>query len=425
MAGSVRFAEIALVLAIFFAIAIPTSAGPEPPTDLATAYNTQRKIVRTPDGTLFAAVTVNASGTPQVRVLRSPDGGAWTALPAPSAGDGWSDRSTLALDSRGHIHLAWTEPTVPDRQVFYARFDGSSWTPSEQLSSSPGYAGFPSIAVDASDRAHVVWYGFDGTFYQVYYRRLEPVGWTEERALTHEAVDATNPAIALGPDHSVHIAWFRAHRDETYNEVAYLHLSGDEVRETATISSPAINSLDPSLVVDRGGVVHVVWTAFLGGVSRIQYVRRDGTWSAPAEVSPAGMGGRHATLAVDLAARLYVAWEGLDGQIYVQLRGTSWIGPEALTSAGRNRYPSLRWSQDFNPLCGPNDAIDVIWTVEEAGSARLAHDTVDASPCESIPDSGLDLRAVAIVSLIASVASVAGFAVWLRRRWYPRPPAAP
>src|SRR6266511_4338738 len=160
------------------AVPPPASAGPEPPSTLATAYNTQRKLARSVDGTLYAAVTVNASGTPAVRVLSTPDGSAWTTLPPPSLTGAASDRASLAIDSARRLHLVWTEVAGSDRQVFYARFSGGAWSPAEQLSHSTGYAGFPSLAVDAQDRPHVVWYGFDGAFYQIYYRRLDPSGWT-------------------------------------------------------------------------------------------------------------------------------------------------------------------------------------------------------------------------------------------------------
>src|SRR3989304_6237199 len=85
-------------------LSFPVAAGSEAPSVLATAYNTQRKLAATPDGTLYAA---------------APGG---------------------------------------SRQVVYSLYQGGAWSPKVQLSSSPGYAGFPSIAVDARDRVHVAWY---------------------------------------------------------------------------------------------------------------------------------------------------------------------------------------------------------------------------------------------------------------------------
>jgi hypothetical protein len=409
-------AVVAGILLIAEALPSPVLAGPEPPTALATAYNTQRKLARSPDGTLYAAVTVNASGVPQVRVLSTTDGSGWTALPHPSVSGNASDRASLAIDSARTLHLVWTETTRSDRQVFYARFTGGRWSPVEQLSHSTGYAGFPSLAVDARDRVHVVWYGFDGAFYQIYYRRLEPVGWNLERALTNTAADATNPAIGLGPEGNVHIAWFRLDRNRTLDEVAYLRLEGDTVAETRTLSAPGVDAIDPTLAVDAAGTVHVVWSGLVGGADRLQHVERGSAWSAVETIAPGMPGARHPSTALDARSRLHVVWEGPDGQVYLQVRDGSWSPPLALSSAGSNRYPSARWSQDDNPLCGPNGRIDVVWTSEAFGSSSLAYRAIDVSAaCSGPPDWTVSI-AIAAGILIVAISGLVAVAARGRRR---------
>ena len=416
---------VLLLLAILVAsLPPPVAAGPEPPTLASTAYNTQRKVVRATDGTVFAAITVNASGVPQVRVIRSQGGVSWSTLPSPSTLGNRSDRSALAIDSLGRLHLAWTEPAAVDLQVFYSMYDGTEWSPMEQLSHSPGYAGFPSVAVDGLDRVHVVWYGFDGAFYQIYYRGRSDSGWSDERALTNEAVDATNPAIALSPSGSIHVAWFRENRAATFTEIAYLRTDGTTVLESSVLSSPGIPSLDPSLVVDGVGGVHVVWTARDNGTSRIEAAHRTTSWS-PVETVSGSLEGQHASLALDGNSRLHVAWEGADGRIYLQEREGAWSAPAPITATGTNRYPSLRWSQHVNPLCGDNSKLDLIWTEEDAGTTRVAYRAIDTSvPCVVGP-TGLDWGLVAMSILAGAALGFGAFALWLRRRWYPKPPARP
>ena len=404
----------------------PVAAGPEPASLLATAYNTQRKLARTPDGSLYASVTVNVSGVPQVRVLRTPDGVTWAALPAASLTGNATDRSTMAVDSRGRLHLAWTEkqPGGPNLQVFYSRYGAGSWTPVEQMSHSPGYAGFPSIAVDAADRVHLVWYGFDGAFYQIYYRRLEASGWTSERALTNEAVDATNPALALGPDGHVHIAWFRLQRSGSNTEVAYLRLEGDQVAETLALSNPAVEATDPSLVVDTAGAVQIAWSGLVGGVDRLQIVRGPAPWGPVETFSPPTVGARHPSLALDGTGRLGVAWEGTDGRIYWLTRdATGWSTPAILAAAGMNTYPSARWGQDHNPLCGADGVVDIIWTHEEAGVRNLSYAAIDAPlACPAIPVE-IPWFAISVgAALVLLAVGVAAFLLVRHRRWYPKLP---
>lgn len=402
----------------------PVAAGPEPPTLSATAYNTQRKVARATDGTVYAAVTVNASGLPQVRVIRTSDGVTWSPLPNPSTTGNWSDRASLAIDSIGRLHLAWTEPAAIDRQVFYAMYDGTEWSPMNQLSHSPGYAGFPSVAVDGTDRVRVVWYGFDGAFYQVYYRGRSDSVWSEEHALTHEAVDATNPAIALDPSGTIHVAWFRQNRAGTYTEIAYLRTDGVALLESTVLSTPGIPSLDPSVVIDGVGGVHVVWTARINGTSRIEAAHRTISWS-PVETVSANFQGEHPSLALDGNSRLHVAWEGVDGHIYLQVRDGTWSAPAPITTTGTNRYPSLRWSQHVNPLCGDNAELDLIWTQEDAGATRVSYRAIEAAvPCTH-EAAGFDWPIIAGLVLAVGTTGFVFFVVVVRRRWYPKPPVRP
>jgi len=398
--------------------ALPAAAGPEPPSPFATAYNTQRKLARVGDA-LYAAVTVEVGGILTVRVLSTTDGATWTALPAPSATGLASDRSALAVDVRGRLHLVWTELEVDGGQVFHASFGGGSWTPPEQLSHSPGYAGFPSLAVDAQDRAHVAWYGFDGAFYQIYYRRLDAAGWTPETALTHESTDATNPALALARDGRVHIAWFRQDRQGTQNEVAYLRLSGDVVEDARTVSPAGTDAIDPSLLVEPSGTVRIAWTALAGG-DRIQSASwTDGVWSAPEFASPEGAGARHPSLALTDAGGVRLVWEGGDGQIHVQSRsGGGWSAPTALSAGGVNRYPSTRWAQYHDPVCPAG--IDVVWTHEEGGVRSLAHAVLPGETCGGA-SGGLPVTAIGVVAFLALVA-VAVALVRRHRKWYPKRP---
>ncbi len=419
---------VAAVLAVLILAALPrpVEAGPEPPSPFATAYNTQRKLARSTDGVLYAAVTKNVSGTPTVRVLSTTDGANWTTLPPPTTTGLASDRSSLAIDSLGRLHLVWTELAIAGGQVFYARFAANVWSAPDQLSHSPGYAGFPSLAVDAQDRPHVAWYGFDGTFYQIYYRRLETTGWTSETALTNEAVDATNPALALGRDGAVHIAWFRQNRQGTLNEVAYLRLVNDVIVETSVVSPPGIDAVNPSLLVDLEHRARMAWSA-AAGVSRIQYIEKtlNDTWSAVEFVSPGGVGAMHPSLAMERGGPVRIVWEGADAQIYDQNRSSgSWSAPVQISSGGVNRYPNARWAQYNNPLCPSTLGVDVVWTHDEAGITSLSWASLNSElPCRSIPKarSPFLLIAAGVLALIASVA-IAAILLRRRRKWYPPPP---
>jgi hypothetical protein len=375
---------------------------------------------------LYVAITNDVSGIPMVRVVSSRDGTSWATLPTPSDTNLASDRSSLAIDSLGRLHLVWTELSVEGGQIFHASFVAGAWSTPEQLSHSPGYAGFPSLAVDARDRVHVSWYGFDGAFYQVYYRKLDAGGWTDERALTNEAVDATNPALALGPGGEVHIAWFRENRQGTGTEISYLRLEEGSIRETRTVSAIGVDAANPSLAVDLGGTVHVAWSALVGS-ARIQYAEEitAGSWSPIEFVSPPEVGGLHPSVALSRSdGGVRIVWEGTDGEIYAQdRRMNTWSSPLVLSTGGVNRYPNARWAQNHNPFCSEGGPLDVVWTREDAGTPRLEYAALDAQgrcdTARSTGDSGLVLQAG--ISVVAAIAT-ASVLMYRRQERYPRPP---
>ena len=327
----------------------------------ATAFTTQRKLIRFSDGSLALAYVVQVNGTNRVQVARSPDGVAWTPLNPPSLSGPTADRPALAVDSRDTLHLAWTANETYGRQVFYASYSNQRWSPSERVSETNGYSGFPSIAVDARDRVHVAWYGFDGTYYQVYYRMRSLAGWGPQIAVTAQSVDATNPAIVIDAQGIVHVVWYHVSNRGTGLQVSYATVKGSTV--TVGVISGGADAIDPTMVVERSGRVLVAWTMF-GATTRIAYVIQEaGNWSSPVEVTPASMPAFHPSLALDGAGYLYLFYQGGDGKIYLARDvNATWEMPYAISGSGNNSYPSARWS--YFPLRSPSgpSAVDVVWT---------------------------------------------------------------
>ncbi len=405
---------LGLVVAFLLLAAAPAVRGDlEGSVPDATAFTTQRKLVRFSNGTLALAYVIQVNGTNRVQVAESADGTTWSSLNPPSLQTPSADRPSLAVDSQDALHLAWTANGSGDRQVWYASYADGVWSAAQQISETVGYSGFPSIAVDSQDRVHVAWYGFDGTYYQIYYRMKDATGWGPQIDVTGQAVDATNPALALdGQDH-IHIVWYRINSKGTRFEVSYAFLEGTNATLT-TLSGATEDAFDPTLVIDSADNVDVAWTSLVGSTSSIVYTTgASAAWSTPVPITPTGVNASHPSLAVDGSGRLYLFFQGSDGQIHEErvVNGT-WSSPINLSAGGVNTYPSARWS--FYPLRAPagSPTVDVVWTQAVTGgyAVRFASEPAAAgsAPASSFPW---------FVLLIAGgLAAVVVAAVLLRRR---------
>ncbi len=354
----------------------------------ATAFTTQRKLVRFSDGALALAHVVQVNGTNRVQVARSADGVAWTPLDPPSLSGRTADRPALAVDSRDVLHLVWTANDTSSRQVFYASYADGRWSAAEKVSETIGYSGFPSIAIDSRDQVHVAWYGFDGTYYQVYYRMRTSTGWGPQIDVTGASLDATNPALALDGAGVVHIVWYHINARGTGFQVSYARLASGQIA-IDTISA-AEDALDPTMVVDHAGRVLAAWTSF-GVTSTIAMaVKEAGVWSAPAATTLPALNASHPSLALDGAGHLFLFFQGGDGRVYVQREANgTWAAPLALTTGGNNSYPSARWSYyPFQLPAGP-PTVDVVWTEATTTGHAVRFASVAGSGAPETPVEGL------------------------------------
>jgi hypothetical protein len=409
-----------LILCAPLLSAWPALADEGPAVSGSTAFNSERKVEVAPDGAIFVTFVDIVNNTTTVFVKQSLDAGAtWTRLPALSRNE--SFRSALAIDSRGTVHVAWSELAGVNRQVFYARWQGGpAWLATEQLSHTPGYSGFPALAVDAQDRLHLVWYGFDGTNYQVFYTWRQAGGaWADAVQAAHGAKDANNPAIALGPDGQVHVAYFTYVRGET--DVWYMVGGPGGWSVPQRVNGEGESAVRPSLVVRPDGTACVAWVGQSNSTTYVDFAQRSasGNWSASQRVSGNDSGADNPSLTASSAGDLAVFFETAAGSIRVatQIHG-AWHGPVTLASAPGNRWPSASWS---NPTRTSNQtAVLVVWTLEGAGTSRLQFARVDffpppACPCAA-PDADGLLRWGLAVGVGAAAALTTGLVLYGRRQ---------
>ena len=405
-----------LVLGLGMALVAPARALPITDDAIAnsTAWNGQRKVVRDSVGRLYVALAVSDPELDEaVRVLTSDDNGAtWSPLPrVPDATEKMSAAS-LAIDSADRVHLAWTELSGANLQVFHAVWVEAEWSPRTQVSATPGYSGFPATAFDRLDRLHVAWYGFDGSTYQVYYRVRDPVGtWDPTEIVSTGLRDANNPSLAIGPDDRPHVAWFLL----SGNRLSVVYTSREtEWATVTTLSNPSTFALEPSLAIASDGRIFATWTeTYPNGTRAVVTRHRDaGDWSQPTALAWFPTAGGHPVVTLDGQDRGFVFWDQLDDAIRYRIFNGSWGPGVTLAANGTASFPSVRWAAVANPLFSGANRLDVVWTelVDGRYSVVLAGVPV---PATGQPPTGPSIPGLPV--LVGSILVLVGI-VWLLQR---------
>ncbi len=321
-----------------------------------TEANSQRKVI-VADREVLVTYTAPVSGVPTVLLDSQGPGPMRRTVLRVSAGPGPATLSTLAPGPGGEVHAAWTEFIGPLGRVHYRRRAAGRWGPPAAVSPSGAYAGYPSLDVDSEGRVHLAWYGIrepsggrpvaHGGIYEIFYTRRAGGSWSVAEVISPGVPDSLNPALVVDAAGSVHVVWFQS--DGRAYQVVYRMRGADGVWTAPEyLTDGSAPSTRPALAVDGAGRVHVVW----------EY--RDGVWYR------SGQGGRWDP-AVPVAARgrrpavgvtgqtVFVVWT--DGQaVWLRARERSWRDP---VRVGSGDHPSVfpwRPGQALRPWA--------VWTAE-------------------------------------------------------------
>ena len=298
-------------------------------------------------------------------------------------------------------------------QIFWRTYSQGSWSAEQQITSGEGYAGFPSVAVDSKGVLHLVWYGFDGTTYQVYYSRYEFNNWSTPVRLSQGYPDSVNPTIAVDSKDNLHVAWYKSngHQYQIYY-VQWAGSWGDQV----ILSSGLTDSLNPTMAVDRLGRVYVFWDKGEAGQTQIYFALfKDGAWSGQIPITSGDLAAENPSVAVDDLGTAYVFYEKTDGQIYLREYSERWSDEMRLTYSGINTFPSVRWSYNNNPFNSEGGKIEYVWTSDDNGTLSLKYSNLAIAQAMG-PATNLGLLANPVVITGAFVAVAALLLFYQSRR---------
>jgi len=341
-----------------------------------TRMETQRKLARMSDGTLYFVYAKKLDEIFQIYVKKSVDDGAtWTGETRISTYSGMESYGqtlpAIAVDSSDHLHVVWqgyATGCTTRTQIWCAEYTDSWQTPVHVSTGMESYHQmYPAIAVDSSDHLHVVWHGNNDTYpfyYQIWYRKYTDSWGTITRLSTYSGMDdhfTWTASIAVDSQDHLHVVFDgRADGYADYTQVWHTLYDGSwhtPVRISTYSGMSGDEQGYPSIAVDSSDYLHVVWWGGATGYSlnQIWCAKRTAGWFTPVRLSTAdGMVDYNqgvAVVAVDGDDAIHVLWGGLATghtdyhKIWYSVYDGSWSTPACLHPTGQNRYPSLLWSR--------------------------------------------------------------------------------
>lgn len=386
----------------------------------ATAFSSQRKVVRDRAGDLFAIYLKPVQDFSQVFLSRSADNGeSWRVLGQVSGGDYQSVRASIAIDEKNAIYVFWTKFIEAYGQIFYRVYADGVWSDEHQLTSGDAYSGYPSVCVDSKGHLHLVWYGFDGIAYQVFYTKFNGSQWTSPIKLSQGYPDSVNPTVAVDSSDNVHVAWFKS--NGRWYQINYIKWSGSWGTQTI-LSSSSADAFNPTMAVDSNGRVFVAWDEGSGPITQIYYSVYSGSeWSRESSLST-GPSAQNPSIAIDAQDNVYLLYDKSDGQIYMRRYDGAWEPELKVTSSGTNSYPSVRWSFLNNPFSGPGGKVDFVWTSKDDGVLSVKYGALNIPTAPTTTQTGAQppfggtLLTISLLVGLGVIAAVVAYTYVRRRR---------
>jgi hypothetical protein len=288
-----------------------------------------------------------------------------------------SDTPAVAVGSTGSVHVAWTDYTPGNPEIYYKKSGdgGATWGPNKRLTWTSGDSFAPAIGIDSGGGVHILWYDSTPGNYEIFYKRSPDGGatWGSVQRLTSTTGDSRFPVMAIDPGDDIHIGWSD---DTPGNPDIYYRRStngGSGWGAVQRLTWTAGNSQTPALAAGSASDVHVAWIDDTPGNPELHYRRStDGgaAWDAVQRLSSTAGKSYSPALAMNSINAVYVFWEDdTPGNYELHYRrspdaGATWNAAQRLTwTSGDSFSPAAAMTSGNN--------LHVVWSDYSAGNPDL------------------------------------------------------
>ena len=351
----------------------------------AQTWTASKRLTFTSDRSFYPALAVDSNGhihvvwddeTPgnrEVYYKKSTDAGStWTTKRLTYSSSSSRD-AVVAIDSNDHIHVAWMDESPGNSEIYYKKSTngGANWT-TKRLTYNSGASFSPAITVDSNDHIHLVWDDDSPLDSEIFYKRSTDGGatWTTKR-LTYNSLNSWYPIIAVASNNHLYVVWHQFSPSET--EI-YLKRStnGGVTWTTKRLTYNSGYSRYPAIAMDSNDHIHLVWDDDSPGNLEIYYKKStDGgtNWTTKRLTDNSG-GSKEPSIAVDSGNRIHVVWMDLtpvNYEIFYRKStdgGANWRNVKRLTwNSNHSEYPSVATDS--------SDNIHVVWQDYTPGNLEI------------------------------------------------------
>ena len=234
------------------------------------ATQTQAAIAADGIGGLYAVWIDDRDGADAAvySARRAPGAATWGPNARVAGGEAgiWRSRPAVAVDSRGQVHVVWSETRGRDVDILHSRqpAGASVWSRPERVTDDRPNAvqWSPRLVADGRGQVHAVWVDYRAGSADIYYsRRVGDEPWSANvRVNTPPDGDQTQPALAVAPGGELFAAW-QDTRDGRADIYASRLPGGDVWWPNGRLSAGPERALrrDPAIAVESGGAIHAFW----------------------------------------------------------------------------------------------------------------------------------------------------------------------
>jgi hypothetical protein len=175
----------------------------------------------------------------------------------------------------------------------------------------------------AAVQKELIWSQSDGLRYEIYASSLKSGAWTNPVKVTDDNANNLHPALAVAPDGTGWAFWSAVNPDGI--SIKYAVAKDGKWSDPAAVEMEDLSSaITPSALVDKSGVVWLVWAGNDGGQDEIYCSRYvSSAWQKPERVNTANeVPDIKPAIALNTAGQIEVKWEGVRNGKYVPLLST-------------------------------------------------------------------------------------------------------